>query len=393
MLFVHDSKVYVLPDNAIAMDGQGTVQASYKDFVDMTDKARFFGSECFLCNKVFGEEFVKIVETKAGLVWCSSVAVAVPDETRKAFGIADEVGSEFLWAWSAGKARTSHWKYRDIEVEIGEFQTLAHLAPAALGYGLTPALLEGCRELAWEALTAEQRFFLAHLNPSAAGLSTDPDRDAAYASGVKLRIERRKKLRTTTPPPHFFQSTEAEIRRAEAACSQFYKVKLVQPRAQEGYIGSAKQVRLADWSALATETSSEILKIIADEAFQSEWKNDDSAQAVAQLRLVSKFFRDALDGELAKLWHQNAEFSRRVLKGGRQTPPPIMPQLGLPAIVTLNERADTWRKLAVLRKVSGVSRKQRPTPFAFSGKVRKLSFGDEVLLELKGINRNVKLME
>lgn len=393
MFFVHDSKVYALPEEAVAMDGQGTVPTSYRDFVAMTDKAFAFGSECFLARKTFGQEYIKIVQTKAGLVWCSCVSVNVPAQMQKAFGIAEEVGSDFLWTWSAGKARTSHWKYKDAELKFGHYQTLAHLPPATMDYGLSPSLIDGCQEIPWEALAAEQRFFLSHLNPSGVAISVDREQDAAFAHGVERCIDRRKRRhRPSTPLPHFFQSTEDELERAEAACPQFYKVMRVSPRQQELYIGAETEVRLADWSMLAEDTSSEILKIVADEAFQSDWKDYECAQAVAQLRLVCRSFRDTLDAHLTALWKQNADFSRRVLKGSRQDPPPVRPQLALPEVVTLNERADTWRKLAVLRKVSGVSRHQRHSPF-FSreaGPVRRRLFGDDILTELQSLNANVR---
>lgn len=393
MFFVHDCKVYSLPEEAVAMDGQGAVPTSYRDFVAMTDKAKAFGSECFLSRKTFGDEYIKIVQTKAGLVWCSCVSVNVPAQMQRAFAIAEEVGGDFLWTWSAGKARTSYWKYRDAEVKFGHYQTLAHLPPATFDYGLSPTLIEGCQEIAWEALTSEQRFFLSHLNPSRASLAIDTEQDKAFATGVERCIDRRKRRhRPSTPPPHFFQSAEDDLDKAEAACPPFFNVRRVSPREQEGYIGAETQVKLADWSALAEDTSSEILKIVADEAFQSDWKNYECAQAVAQLRLVCRSFQNTLDAQLTALWKQNADFSRRVLKGSRQAPPSVRPQLALPEIVTLNERADTWRKLAVLRKVSGVSRHQRHSPF-FSqepGPTRRRLFGDDILTELQSINSNVR---
>ena len=395
MFFVHDSKVYALPEGAVAMDGQGTVPTSYRKFVAMTDRAFAFGSECFLAGKTFGQEYIKIVQTKAGLVWCSCVSVNVPAQMQKAFGIAEEVGGDVLWTWSAGKARTSHWRHLDAEVKYGHYQALAHLPPATLDYGLSPTLIEGCQEIAWEALTSEQRFFLSHLNPSRASLAIDLEQDAAFATGVKRCIDRRKRRRRpSTPPPHFFQSAEDEVEKAEAACPQFYKVRRVPPREQEAYMGAETQVKLADWSALSEDTSSEILKIVADQAFQSDWKDYQCAQSVAQLRLVCRSFRDTLDARLTSLWKQNADFSRRVLKGARQDPPSVRPRLALPEVVTLNEHADTWRKLSVLRKVSGVSRHQRHSPFfsqgTEAGPVRRRLFGDDILTELQSINANVR---
>ena len=394
MRFTHNGRVYALPAESVVMDGMGDVPLAYDQFVSITDKSRGFCAETFLNTEVHGktiaQQHILVVQTSAGMVWASRLAVDMTASEREQFGLAGStVGQEFVWAWNPGKSTVSWLRFRDAEKMDGRYRTLAHLSPERLtmAVGLQPELIDGCEEVPWSELTADQRFFLSHIDPTSysLGMSSNVEKDEAYVAEALVSIDNRRRRLCGNGAEErvYMKATSDMLVETEAMEVEECEESLFFGTPREAHdcdvvSGRERVDHVADWTWLPVDVARMVLATIADDAFRSDWQNHEAAQAVARLRLVCRRFRDDLDGRLTELWTENAQFSRRVLKGSLcERLPPVMPSIGLATIISAAARADTWRKLARLRQVAGVKRKQRPPPFVFRGEPRRrLTFGE-----------------
>lgn len=408
MLFVHDRRVYSVPEEAVILEGSGVLPIPYNTFLKMLDDSYVFCAEVFLSTNYHpsgvGSEFVSAINTEPGIVWASRIRVSVPDELRKTFGLNDdEAGAEFVWPWNVGKATVSWSRFLSVEEKDGRYRMLAHVPPHRLegvAAGFFPEIVPGCEEVAWKHLSAEQRFFLSHIHPTTStfGTSSNPEEDKSYRASARRIIESRQKRRRPNADPPFpplSSLLDKELLGPAITPDKFF---MREPRAapnftptSEFYLGQMDVfMDRACWSDLPEEITGIILRDIAAEAFSSNWQDHLAAKRVASLRLVCRGFKRALDDELALLWQKNEEFSRRVLKTGEKHCPSPLADLRISSIPQAARDACTWARLARLRKATAAPRKQKRSPFVCgSPKVRRLTFGEtwqDELSELRSLN-------
>lgn len=411
MLFTHGGKVYALSPESVVKECYSTILLDYDDLLKLVGSADGFCAETFLNGQVHGKSIaqnhVLVVNTKVGMVWCSNLSVHVPAEVRKQFGIVDSsVGREFAWPWNPGRATLAWLRFADAEKNDGHYRTLAHLSPKRrdMSVALAPEVVEGCVEVPWAELTDSQRFFLSHLNPTTSTLcmSTNPGWDAGYVADAKRCIAKRRRMQSHESRAPLYMTVadgdlvaSEQLTEADSDPVRFFDMrKRGCLRHESQNMFPYQRVTFADWAKLPEEVTNVILESIATDAFQSSWQDYQAAQGVADLRLVCRGFRDSLDASLGRMWTENSEFSRRVLKGSLAPPPAVIPSLGLASVVSVARRADTWRKLAALRKVGGVQRKRRMS-FAFHGNVpKRLTFGEanrDDIQELLRLNKRARV--
>ena len=407
MFFTHGGKAYTLPTESVVKQCSCSISLGYSEFLELTDRAYGFCAETFLNSQVHGQSIAQnhilVVNTEAGMVWCSQILVKLPKSAREKFGIGDSlVGCEFVWPWNPGRATVSWLRFVDAERNDGQYRALAHLSPRRrdMSATLAPELVRGCVEVPWGEMTDGQRFFLSHINATAKSLCTasNPDWDAGYVADARKSIMKRRRMQGNESREPLYMTVADDdliaserLTEANSDPERFFDMRRrVRSGREAQEIFSYQRVTYTDWARLPQELSNCILESIAEEAFRSSWQDYQAAQAVADLRLVCRQFRDTLDASLGSLWKENAEFSRRVLKGSLSPAPAVQPSIGLASVVSTAQCADTWRKLANLRRVSGVKRKKQA--FVFNGSVpKRLTFGEanrEDMQELQRLNEH-----
>jgi hypothetical protein len=409
MLFTHGRKVYTLSPECVVKRCRCSVSLNYDELLKLTGTARGFCAEAFMSAQVLGHsiagDHVLVIATKAGLVWCSQLSVRVSGEAQAQFGIdGTSVGSEFVWPWNPGRATKTWLQFVDAEKRDGHFRSLSHLPPTRrdMSATLAPELVEGCVELPWAELTNSQRFFLSHLDPTAVTLcmSSDPEGDARFVADAKRTMTKRRKMQgRSSSAPLYMTVADDEL----VACEQldeansdpvrfFGMRRRDNPSHEAQNMFPCQRVVYADWAKLPQDVASVILESIASDAFTSSWTNYRVAEAVADLRLVCRDFRASLDASLERMWTANTQFSRCVLQGGLPPPPASLSSIALAAVVSTALHADTWCKLAVLRRLA---RGKRDAPFTFHGTVpKRVTFGEanrDDMQELQRLNERARV--
>ena len=178
-LFVYDGRVFKIPDGAIYHNYYEPVSVGMDHFAAniAASSGHAMNIDSFLSTaddhvvNGYRATQIVVVETTVGFVWASRLQVKLdPEQREQVLGpnqsMVAGMGASFLWSWYESKSCTAWETSKERSRLDGLTRPLVAYEPTRniMSTGLlSPSLVTGCTELAFDELTRAQKFFLLNI--------------------------------------------------------------------------------------------------------------------------------------------------------------------------------------------------------------------------------------